>query len=69
MTRRQSGEEQDRSGSGLRNFILTHIRQSGPVPFSRFMEWCLYHPDYGYYQAERATVGKEGDYYTAPSEW
>ena len=67
MTRRQSGEEQDRSGSGLRNFILTHIRQRGPVPFSRFMEWCLYHPDYGYYQAEGTTVGKEGDYYTAPS--
>ena len=67
MSRCQSGEEQDRSGDGLRNFILARIRQSGPVPFSRFMEWCLYHPDYGYYQSEGATVGKGGDYYTAPS--
>ena len=67
MSRRQPREEQDRSGGGLRNFILARIRQGGPVPFSRFMEWCLYHPDYGYYQSEGITVGKGGDYYTAPS--
>ena len=67
MSQRQSRKEQDRSGGGLRNFILARIRQSGPVPFYRFMEWCLYHPDYGYYQSEGATVGKGGDYYTAPS--
>ena len=40
-----------RSGDGLRNFILAHIREGGPVTFARFMEWCLYHPDYGYYSA------------------
>ena len=37
------------------------------MPFSRFMEWCLYHPDYGYYQSGGARVGRGGDYYTAPS--
>jgi len=31
------------------------------------MEWCLYHPDFGYYQSEGARVGRGGDYYTAPS--
>ncbi|MBE0559179.1 MAG: SAM-dependent methyltransferase, partial [Proteobacteria bacterium] len=67
MSRRGSGEEQDQSGGGLRNFILARITQSGPIPFSRFMEWCLYHPDYGYYQSGEAAVGKGGDYYTAPS--
>jgi SAM-dependent MidA family methyltransferase len=67
MMRRQFREEQDRSGSGLRNFVLARIRHSGPVPFAQFMEWCLYHPDYGYYQAEGTAAGKEGDYYTAPS--
>ncbi len=51
----------------LRSFILFRIRESGPVPFVRFMEWCLYHPDYGYYNSEVAKIGKEGDYYTAPS--
>ncbi|MHB9098002.1 MAG: class I SAM-dependent methyltransferase [Syntrophales bacterium] len=55
-----------RSGDGLRNFILAHIRESGPVPFVRFMEWCLYHPDYGYYHSEGTKTGKRGDYYTAP---
>jgi SAM-dependent MidA family methyltransferase len=54
------------SGDGLRNFILAQIRESGPVPFARFMEWCLYHPDYGYYHSEGTKTGKGGDYYTAP---
>jgi SAM-dependent MidA family methyltransferase len=67
MIRCQSREEQDRPGDGLRDFILVQIREGGPVPFARFMEWCLYHPDYGYYQSARATIGKGGDYYTAPS--
>ncbi len=54
------------SGSGLRNFILAQIRKGGPVTFARFMEWCLYHPDYGYYHSEGTKTGKGGDYYTAP---
>ncbi len=54
-------------GEPLRDFILSRIREGEPVPFSRFMEWCLYHPDYGYYNSDRTRIGKEGDYYTAPS--
>ncbi len=30
------------------------------------MEWCLYHPDDGYYHSEGTKNGKGGDYYTAP---
>jgi SAM-dependent MidA family methyltransferase len=30
------------------------------------MEWCLYHPEFGYYSSERTIVGREGDYYTSP---
>ena len=56
----------DRRGHGLREFILANIRENGPVTFARFMEWCLYHPDYGYYLSEGTKTGKEGDYYTAP---
>ncbi len=68
MTGHPSGEEGDRNGTGgLGEFILFRIRQEGPVPFARFMEWCLYHPAHGYYRSERTRVGKEGDYYTAPS--
>jgi SAM-dependent MidA family methyltransferase len=29
------------------------------------MEWCLYHPRYGYYQSGRTRIGREGDYYTS----
>jgi SAM-dependent MidA family methyltransferase len=50
----------------LRRFILSQIEKRGPIPFSQFMEWCLYHPEYGYYQLEKRRMGKEGDYYTSP---
>jgi SAM-dependent MidA family methyltransferase len=53
-------------GEGLRKFILSQIEERGPIPFSQFMEWCLYHPEYGYYQSKGARIGKEGDYYTSP---
>jgi len=61
-------EKENRSqGKGLKRFILQQIEKRGPVPFSQFMEWCLYHPDYGYYQSGRAKIGKDGDFYTSPS--
>jgi len=50
---------------GLKQFILSQIEQKGPIPFSQFMEWCLYHPQYGYYQSGGSKIGKEGDYYTS----
>ncbi|MEW6377649.1 MAG: SAM-dependent methyltransferase [Thermodesulfobacteriota bacterium] len=56
----QNGDE------GLRKFILSQIDERGPIPFSQFMEWCLYHPEYGYYRSKGTTIGKEGDYYTSP---
>ncbi|KEO82502.1 class I SAM-dependent methyltransferase [Tumebacillus flagellatus] len=39
----------------------------GRVPFVQFMEWALYHPEWGYYTSRRKKIGKEGDFYTAPS--
>jgi SAM-dependent MidA family methyltransferase len=60
-------EEEERSrGEDLRRFILAQIDKKGPIPFSQFMEWCLYHPEYGYYQTKGTRVGKKGDYYTSP---
>jgi SAM-dependent MidA family methyltransferase len=59
-------EEDGRSrAEGLKGFILSQIEERGPIPFSRFMEWCLYHPDFGYYRTEGAKIGREGDYYTS----
>jgi SAM-dependent MidA family methyltransferase len=37
------------------------------IPFRRFMELALYHPELGYYASGRASVGKEGDFFTSVS--
>ena len=60
-------EEKRTRGESLRRFILSQIEKRGSIPFSQFMESCLYHPEYGYYQSEGTRIGKEGDYYTSPS--
>ena len=59
-------KEESRQKEGLRRFILMQMEEKGPIPFSQFMEWCLYHPDYGYYRSGRRTIGRKGDYYTSP---
>jgi SAM-dependent MidA family methyltransferase len=59
-------EEKGIQEERLRRFILSQIEKGGPIPFSQFMEWCLYHPEYGYYQSERPKIGRDGDYYTSP---
>ncbi|WP_051330694.1 class I SAM-dependent methyltransferase [Aneurinibacillus terranovensis] len=48
--------------------IKQTIRQSqaGYIPFRQFMELALYSPG-GYYQQQRAKVGKAGDFYTNAS--
>ena len=51
----------------LEVWIRHQIRDSGPVPFARFMDWALYHPEHGYYASGRASPGgDEGDFTTAP---
>lgn len=49
----------------LREIIVEEIRRCGPIPFSRFMELCLYHPESGYYSREQEKFGRGGDFYTA----
>ncbi len=51
--------------SALRQIIEQEIHQRGPIPFSRYMELCLYHPDLGYYSRHAAQFGKAGDFYTS----
>jgi SAM-dependent MidA family methyltransferase len=41
--------------------------RGGTVPFDAFMELALYHPQHGYYSAERPRHGRDGDFMTAPS--
>ena len=49
----------------LREIITDEIRRDGPMPFSRYMELCLYHPELGYYSRPREQFGKAGDFYTS----
>lgn len=55
--------------SELRQFIEAEIQRRGPIPFSRYMELCLYggpggDPP-GYYSGAREKFGKAGDFYTS----
>jgi SAM-dependent MidA family methyltransferase len=49
--------------------ITSEIGRHGPIPFARFMELALYHPQFGYYMrppdpgTER--IGWDGDFYTS----
>src|SRR3972149_5887053 len=45
--------------------IREEVRARGPIPFYRFMELCLYHPQHGYYSSERVRLGAAGDFYTS----
>ncbi|HWW15713.1 MAG TPA: SAM-dependent methyltransferase [Candidatus Dormibacteraeota bacterium] len=49
----------------LRQKIEQEIRERGPIPFSRYMELCLYDPKHGYYSRNALQFGKAGDFYTS----
>ena len=51
----------------LRTLIQEQILAAGgAIPFSRFMESCLYTPGLGYYSAGATKFGEAGDFVTAP---
>lgn len=49
--------------------IASEISRSGPIPFVRFMDLALYHPQFGYYMRHpddgSPRIGWSGDYYTS----
>ncbi len=49
----------------LRQKIEREIQERGPIPFSRYMELCLYDPEFGYYSRNAQQFGKAGDFYTS----
>jgi SAM-dependent MidA family methyltransferase len=51
--------------SALRQKIEQEIHTHGPIPFSRYMELCLYDPELGYYSRHAEQFGKAGDFYTS----
>jgi SAM-dependent MidA family methyltransferase len=51
----------------LRGLIAGEIEAAGgAIPFSRYMELCLYAPGLGYYSAGQRKFGAGGDFITAP---
>jgi len=51
----------------LAEIIRAEIGDGSPMPFARFMELALYHPEFGYYETEAGQVGREGDFVTSVS--
>jgi len=51
--------------NALREKIEQEIRDRGPIPFSRYMELCLYDRELGYYSRNAEQFGKAGDFYTS----
>jgi SAM-dependent MidA family methyltransferase len=49
----------------LRPIIEQEIEEHGPIPFSRYMDLCLYHPELGFYSRHVEQFGKAGDFYTS----
>ena len=50
----------------LLQLLREQIASHGPLPFSQYMERCLYAPGLGYYSAGRTKFGEAGDFVTAP---
>jgi SAM-dependent MidA family methyltransferase len=55
-------------GNQLRQWIAQQITQRPDrrITFAEFMDWALYHPEYGYYNNRARQIGAIGDFFTAP---
>jgi len=51
----------------LVEIIRRDVEKAGVISFARFMELALYCPVYGYYDKEKDTIGRRGDFFTSPS--
>lgn len=50
----------------LRDKLIDHIRDNGPMTVAEFMAACLYDPEDGYYATRPAIGGASADFLTAP---
>ena len=49
----------------VKKSLLETLRRTGPMTFERYMTFCLYHPEFGYYTHGRERTGVAGDYFTS----
>lgn len=59
--------ETDPATLSLHSLLQNEIKQLGSMPFDRWMQHCLYHPELGYYNKGEQKVGRGGDFYTSIS--
>jgi SAM-dependent MidA family methyltransferase len=50
----------------LGEILPYEIRRGNPIPFSRFMEASLYHPEHGYYRRAREPFGRRASFGPVP---
>ena len=62
----EPGADERAHSDRLLQLLRELIVSQGPLPFSRYMERCLYAPGLGYYSAGRTKFGAAGDFVTAP---
>ena len=62
----EPGADERAHSDHLSALLREEIASHGPMPFSRFMERCLYTPGLGYYSAGKTKFGGNGDFVTAP---
>jgi SAM-dependent MidA family methyltransferase len=62
----EPGADERALSEHLTGLLREEIASHGPMPFSRFMERCLYTPGLGYYSAGKTKFGADGDFITAP---
>ena len=46
----------------LESYLHQMIQENGPIPFDRFMNEALYHPQWGYYESKQTLIGKEATF-------
>jgi len=66
MTLPEPDADERAHSARLAQALRAEIAAQGPMPFSRWMERCLYAPGLGYYSAGRTKFGAAGDFVTAP---
>jgi SAM-dependent MidA family methyltransferase len=57
----------DNNDKALMKVIVEEMKSNERemITFRRYMELCLYHPEYGYYMKSNPKVGLNGDFYTS----
>src|SRR5688500_13711661 len=55
----------DSQSSPFSGWIESEIHNHGPITIAQFIEWALYHPQYGYY-TRGPNIGPKGDFTTSP---